>query len=156
MSHQPEDASLSSWHKYFAIECNNRAWDLTVKERSPAEHAEMLDTAHAAAFHWAVVGNELNTMRATMLLAEVHALHGNGKAASGYAQTMRNFFVQQNDTPDWELAFVHVITAHAAAVAEDKAEHTASYAKAVDAIEAIVDIEDRKVVEATFKHVAKP
>jgi hypothetical protein len=55
-----------------------------VQTRSAAEDQEMLNAAHASAWHWAGVGTELNRMRATMLLAEVHALLGLGQSALAY------------------------------------------------------------------------
>jgi hypothetical protein len=74
----PEDAT--AWHRRFAVASNNRAWDLSVQNRSSSEDQEMLNVAHASAWHWSIVGTELNRMRATMLLAEVHALLGFGKS----------------------------------------------------------------------------
>ena len=44
------ETELSRLHKHFAIECDNRAWRISeAMRRSPAEDAEMLDCAHAAA-----------------------------------------------------------------------------------------------------------
>ena len=74
---------MRPWHKRFAARCNNRAWDLASRERTPAEDREMLDAAHASAWHWAQVGSELNRMRATMLLADVHAELGMGSVGAG-------------------------------------------------------------------------
>lgn len=157
MPNTPATTDTTDWHKFFAIECNNRAWDLTVKsDRTPDDDAEMLNTAHAAALHWDAIGTELNRMRATMLLAEIHAQLDLGVTALHYAQTMRDFFVEQANSPDWELAFAHTITAHAAATAGTPDEHAASYEKAVAAIQSIADPADRDVVEATFKQVPKP
>ena len=115
----------------------------------------MLDAAHASAWHWAQVGNELNRMRATMLLAEVHAVLGHGSVALPLAQEMRAFFVGR-DTPDWELAFTHAIYAHAAHAACQIAEYRSAYQQAVVALEAITDKEDRSVVLKTFSQIPKP
>jgi hypothetical protein len=49
-----------------------------------------------------------------MLLAQAHALAGQGKSAYGYAIEMHDYFVTRAETPDWELAFAHAIHAHAA------------------------------------------
>lgn len=70
MSKTPQDTDPAAWHKYFAIECNNRAWDLASQARTAAEDQELRLTAHTAAHHWNAVGEELHRMRATMLLAE--------------------------------------------------------------------------------------
>jgi hypothetical protein len=79
-----EDASV--WHRRSAAASNNRAWDLSVQNRTTAEDREMLDAAHASAWHWSKVGTELNRMRATMLLSEVHSLLGYGPSALAYAK----------------------------------------------------------------------
>lgn len=153
MSQVPEDTQ--AWHKRFAMECNNRAWELSTQGRTEQEDREMLDAAHAAAWHWAQVGTELNRMRATMLLAEVHALLGHGASAMLYAREMRSYFLGR-ETDDWELAFTHAIYAHAAAAAGQAADYRAAYQHATAALAAIVDDEDRAVVTATFRQVPAP
>ncbi len=146
----------NTWHRRFAIDANNLAWALSVRERTPAQSREMLDLAHVAAWHWAQIGTELQRMRAATLLAEVHALTGDGAGAIAYADQVRTFFLARGNTADWERALTHAIHAHAAAVAGRDAEHRASHALAVDAIAAIAVDEDRRIVEDTWRHVRKP
>ncbi|MCZ6619526.1 MAG: hypothetical protein O7E57_15495 [Gammaproteobacteria bacterium] len=155
MPHIPEGTDPEDWHRYFAIECNNRAWELAVQPRSEERDREMLNCAHASALHWNVAGTELNDMRARTLLAEVHALLGFGSSALVYADQVRAFFLDK-DPADWELAFIHTIHAHAAYVAGRSDLHVSSYEEAVRAIEAIADDEDRKIVLETFNLLAKP
>lgn len=145
-----------TWHREVAMQCNNRAWALSVQPRTSAEDAELLTAAHTSAYHWARVGTELNRMRATMLLAEAHALLRHGATALAYATAMRDFFLGTADTPDWEVAFAHTIHAHAASVAGDRAQHRQSYGAAEAALAAIADPEDRAIVEETFAHVPAP
>jgi hypothetical protein len=148
-----EDAT--AWHRRFAAASNNRAWDLSVKQRGIAEDQEMLDAAHASAWHWSKVGTELNRMRATMLLSEVHALLGYGRSALAYAEEMREYFLRVG-APDWETTFVHVIHAHAAAAAGDAVKHRASYESAVAALGNIRNEEERRNLADTFSRVPKP
>jgi hypothetical protein len=155
MPHMPEDTNPENWHRYFAMEYNNRAWQLAVHDRTPLENEEMLNAAHASALHWAKIGIELNTRRAEMLLAEVHASLGLGASALKYANQMKSFFLSR-ETADWEVAFVHAIHAHSASTAGDSRAHSESYAAAVQAIEAIADEDDRKVVLQTFEMVPIP
>ena len=155
MPKTPADADPQGWHRYFAMEANNRAWALAAATRDAALDAEMLDAAHASAWHWAAVGTELHRMRATMLLAEVHALVGDGLKALDYAEAMRAHFLA-HDTPDWELAFTHTIYAHAAHCAGEDDAHRAAWHAAVAAIEAIADDEDRQIVMKTFALVPAP
>jgi hypothetical protein len=66
-----------------------------VQSRSTVEDQEMLNAAHASAWHWGKVGAELNRMRATMLLAEVHSLLDFGPSALAYAEAMREYFLSR-------------------------------------------------------------
>ena len=149
------DADARDWHKRFAINANNLAWDLSIQPRTSAQDREMLDAAHASSYHWRLIGTELNCMRAKMLLAEVHALLGDGAMALSLAKTMHAYFLGR-ETPDWELAFTHAIHAHAAWVAGQSDLHRSAHAEAVAAIAAIADEENRRIVVATFMHVPLP
>lgn len=155
MSTSPDDEQSAEWHKRFAASCNNRAWDLATQARTKAQDGEMLDAAHASAWHWSQVGTELNRMRAQMLVAEVHALLGMGPTAYMLAEEMRAYFLA-HETPDWEIAFTHAIHAHAAYAAKRPEEHRRSHAAAVAALEAVADAEDRQIVERTFSQIPPP
>lgn len=146
---------VTAWHRKFAAAANNRAWELSERTRSPSEDEEMLNAGHASAWHWAKVGSELNRMRATMLLAEVHALLGFGQSALAYAEEMRSYFLRMGSAAE-EVAFVHVIHAHAASAAGDTEKHRASYGLAIAAIEAVSNEEEQRNVARTFSHVPKP
>ena len=155
MSEADEQDDIQRWHKRFAVDCNNRAWALSVQTRSAAEDREMLDAAHASAWHWAQIGSELNRMRAMMLVAEVHASLGMGASALALAESTRTYFLGR-DTPDWEIACTHAVYAHAAHAAGRAAEHRDAHALASAALAAIADEEDRKVIAQTFDRVPRP
>lgn len=153
----PTDTDPAAWHRFFGSSANNRAWALAEQAaRTPDEDAEMRRSAHAAAWHWEAIGTALHRMRATMLLAQVHALTGDGSEALRLATEMRDYFVGNADTPDWEIAFTHAIHAHAAQVAGEAGLHRASYERARNAIDAIADDEDRAIVLKTFTQVPSP
>ena len=148
----PED-ELRKFHRHFAIECNNRAWRLSeARRRTVAEDFEMLDAAHAAAFHWSKVGNELHAARAAMLLGHVHALLGHGAAAMGYARSSFDY-VAARESPVWEVAFAHAVLANAAGAARDSATHTRHYATA-RVLGAALDEEDRSYFDAMFRTIS--
>jgi hypothetical protein len=144
----------SEWHRSFAVNTNNRAWDLSLKNRTIEEDRVMLNTAHASAYHWSECGTELNQMRATMLLAEVHSLLGCGVSAYNYAQEMKAFFTS-NETPDWEIALTHTIHAHASYVNGNMEEYAHSIVSAERAIRDITSDDDRGVVLQTFNLIPK-
>ena len=139
----PESKDPEDWHRYFAALCNNAAWELATKQRSAGEDAEMMNLAHASAWHWGKIGNELNRMRAKTLLAEAHALLGLGQPALELAEEVRAWFLGR-ETDDWEIA------------SGESGLHESSYAAAKQAVEAIGDDEDRRIVMQTFEQVPRP
>jgi len=152
----PEDIDPASWHRFFAASANNSAWALAELPAAEVSHRELLNAAHAAAWHWQQVGNVLQHMRALMLLAQAHAQVGLGNTALAYAEEMRAYFLGATDTPDWEVAFAHVVHAHAAWAARARKQHAHSYAQAVQAVAAIADEEERNIVQRVFRHVPAP
>jgi hypothetical protein len=73
--------------RWFAVEFNNRAWELVEKiERTAAETEEMIHAAHAACIHWAAAGKVVNQLRAQCLLATAYAAAGLGEAAVRHAE----------------------------------------------------------------------
>lgn len=157
MPKTPETTNPTDWHRYFAMTANNSGWRLAEQTtRTTAEDEEMLNVAHAAAYHWDTIGTELNHMRAKMLLAQVHALLGMGESAFAYAEAIQRYFLKRDETPDWEIAFVHTIHAHAAHVAGKMDLHRESYAEATHALDAIAEEKEREIVLRTFATVPKP
>jgi len=156
MPRSPEDIKTESWHRFYASTANNRAWELAELQASEVDLRELLNAAHAAAWHWQAVGNELNRMRAVMLLAQAHAMAGLGSSALAYADEMRSYFLARPSTPDWELAFVHTVHAYAASVAGSAEQHSESYVRAARALESIADEKDRSIVERVYRHVPAP
>ncbi len=141
----PTSEELARFHRYFAVECNNAAWDLAAKPgRTPRDNRAMLYRAYSAAYHWEEIGSPLNDARAEVTLAQVHALLGQGDLALEYAQSCLEYF-QENPAEDWDLAFAHLVMAHAAAAASDAVLHTRHYEEARRLGEAIADEGDRTV-----------
>ena len=153
MTDRPSPEDISKWQKWFAVSCNNRAWALVEQAaRTPTESHEMLHAAHAAAWHWARVGTDLNDARAQMLLGMAHALAGDGPLALRYAMSSFNYF-NEHQAPDWEQAFAHATLAAAAHAAGDTALHAEHYAEAVRKGDTIADHENRDVFLRTFRQV---
>jgi hypothetical protein len=152
----PEAIDPESWPRFFGSTANNRAWTLAEMPSHEVDRDELLNAAHAAAWHWQQIGTELHRMRACMLLAQAHARAGLGSSALAYPERMRAFFLFAPDTPDWERSFSHVVHADAAAAAGARQQHAESYANAQAALLAIADDEDRAIVERVFRHVPKP
>ena len=90
-----------------------------------------------------------------MLLALIHSRMNMGPSAWRYAESMKKYFTEIAETPDWELAFVYAIHAWAALASGKLDEYKASYHKATTALETIKDSEDRAVVMKTFNLIPK-
>lgn len=156
MSTVMDAQSTADSHRYFAIECNNLAWSLAESTAAIEQRDALLNAAHASAYHWQAIGTDLHKMRATMLLANVHALLGMGESALHYAEQMQSYFLAQPAVDDWELAFVHTVHARACASAGNRGGHLASYAAAEAAIAAITDKDDKAIVLVTFEQIPRP
>ena len=74
-------------HEWFAVELNNRAWDLVEADRrSEADAERMIHAAHASCLHWLEVGDALNHLRAQYLLATAYTRAGIAEAAVRHAE----------------------------------------------------------------------
>ena len=156
MSEPVAPEELARWRRWFAVECNNRAWRLAeAAARTAAEDEEMLHAAHAAALHWGEVGTELNWKRAAMLLGHVHGLLGDGRRAMRYAQEAFDYVIA-HDSPAWEVAMAHAVLANAASAAREGALHARHYEMAQAEGGALPDPEERAVFETVFKAVPVP
>lgn len=150
----PDMQTPEAWHRHFAVEANNQAWDMSESTCTLPNPLALLNVAHASAWHWQTVGTELNLMRSLMLLALAHARASLGPTAWHYAQTMKSFFLARSDTPDWELAFVHIVHALAARANGDPQTYMASSILAQAAMQAIKNQEDREIVEKTYRLIS--
>jgi hypothetical protein len=142
---------LPKAHRWFAIECNNVAWDLIEKaSRTSDETEQMIRLAHVAAYHWDSVGSDLNRQRAENLLATAYAAANVPKAAVHYAERCLSLSVKnaKEETPfDRATALGCAARAHALAGDTAQAERLRTLAKtASDALEA----EDRGVFEKLY------
>jgi hypothetical protein len=152
----PADTDPAHWHRFFAASANNVAWTLAELPGVELDSKALLDAAHAAAWHWQLVGNELNQMRARMLLALAHARAGLGPTALAYADEVRAFFATRENVADLETAFIHTIHAYAASAAGDRAKHASSYAEATRPYAAIAGQQDRDLLQRVLVHVPAP
>lgn len=95
MPKQPKTTDPTDWHRAFAMTANDRAWTLAEQTaRTAAEDEEMLNTAHAAAYHWNAIGTELHHMRAKMLLAQVHAIYAHAAHVVGKTDLHRESYAE--------------------------------------------------------------
>ena len=147
----PPPEETARWRRHFAVECNNRAWQLAEQvERSVGENEEMVHAAHAAALLWEGIGDETHRARGWLLLGHALGLAGHGAEGLGYARRSLEFFLAR-ECPDWEIAFAHLAVASAARAAGEAALFQTERAEAARLGEAIADPEDREIFLASLR-----
>lgn len=155
MAERPQPEEIAKWHLWFAVEANNRAWQLTEQEEPTDEQrSEALLTAYVSVYHWSQAGTEKNKALGEMLLARAHVVAREPAAALRYAKSCHDYFTTRESDP-WQIAFVHALMADAAALAGDSETHRSHYALARAAGEGLGE-EDRAVFLSTFKRVPTP
>lgn len=155
----PDPTEIRRFHRWFAVECNNRAWDLAaLPSRTADQDREMLLTAFASAYHWSEVGEPVNFMRGDMLLACVHSLLGRGEQGLHYARRCLEFCeagATKAQAADWDVAFAHLQMSLAGHAVGDGELHALHHARAA-ALGRALDEEDRKIFEEEFARVPAP
>lgn len=151
----PNDNDLLTWHRFFAVEANNSAWQQTLDSAEERDVLDILTQAYVAAYHWSKCGTELNVFRANVLLAHAHAYCGHGATALEYVARYREY-MQDNPVEGWEKPFASMIQAQAACVAGNSQLHAEYYEEAAGLIEGITDPGDREVVEMTWVNIPRP
>jgi hypothetical protein len=128
----------------FAVAANQLTWRLLElgDRRTPAQSEDMVHAAHASAWHWRRVGNELNEARAEWLCSHVYAVLGRAEPAVVHAG--RSLVVcEANGIGDFDLAYAHEGVARAAACAGDLETARKHVRLAEEAAEGIAEAEDR-------------
>ena len=157
----PFDAAPA--HRWFAIECNNQAWDLFDKQdRSEDEADQMVHLAHAACYHWKNAGTDLNYHRALVLLSLAHAETADPTAATRFAvRALKIAESISDELSSFDRAFACLARTCAATASNDAAVVTKWREKAVQAASQIAGDDDRKVFDAYFRrltdsHISSP
>lgn len=136
-------------HRALGAGLFNRSWDLlAVEDRTPDQDDELIDTAHASAWHWRQVGNAANAARSHWMCARVYAVLGRGEPAVHHARRAADILASGGDgIEDWDAAAAAEGMARALAVAGDTGGAAVWKAKAMEALGGIAHPEDRAVIE---------
>jgi tetratricopeptide (TPR) repeat protein len=121
MTNQPE-FDLNAAHKYFAVECFNRAWDLIDKpDRTAEEDEAMIRSSLASIWHW----TQRKDCTATNLsvgywqTSRIYALLGQADNARRYGQLCLDVS-QGDEILPFYLGYAHEALARAESVAGNR------------------------------------
>ena len=146
----PPSPSLSpETHRSLGAGLYNRTWDLLeIEGRTPAQDDELVDTAHASAWHWRQVGNAANAARGHWLCSRVYAVLGRGEAAVHHARRANEVLAAGGEgIEDWDAAAAAEAMARALAVSGDRDGAAEWKARASSALAAVAEAEDRSAIE---------
>jgi hypothetical protein len=136
-------------HRALAAGLFNHAWDLLEAEpRTAAQDDELVDTAHASAWHWRQVGNAANLARGHWLCSRVYAVLGRAEPAVYHARRAVDLVDDGGEgLEDWDGAAAAEAMARALVVGGDLAGAATWKARALTSLDRVLDPEDRGVIE---------
>lgn len=110
----PTEEEVKRMHRYFAVECNNAAWDLAeAPERNDEQTQEMIRLAEVAAWHWSQVGMPINVARADMLLGWICNIVGQSTYAQSYTDAVAaQLQAKPEGMSEWDAAFFMLLEAY--------------------------------------------
>lgn len=135
-------------HRHFAAVCFNRTWELIDQpDRTAAETAEMINTAHASRYHWSMRDDvePLNLAISDWQLSRVYAVAGDADTAAAYAAASLHR-CEQYELPPFNLGYAYEGMARAAQVAGDVEARDHHVAAALSAAEDIEDDDHRSLL----------
>jgi DNA-binding transcriptional MerR regulator len=145
----PPPALDPETHRALAAGLFNRSWDLLELEgRSARQDAELIDTAHASAWHWRHVGTAANEARGHWMLARVYSVLGHGPEAVYHARRANEVLdLGGEGIEDWDRPAAAEAMARALVATGDLVGAAEWKARAAALLEGVTEDEDREVVE---------
>ncbi len=154
----PLKADIDKWHRWFAIECNNKAWDIAeLPNRTIEQTQAMLLSAYTSWWHWSQIGQAVHYARAEMLLAWVNAVADRGADALQHIDSARDLIDQSaDDTSAWDRAFLQLAEAKAAQAAGDQDRHRTTFLGLDAARDTLKEPSDLDTFDNFVKHIKEP
>jgi DNA-binding transcriptional MerR regulator len=136
-------------HRRLGVALFNHVWTLLeTPDRTAEQSDEMLHAAHASRWHWARAEGwqPVNLARGEWQCSRVYAVIGRGEPAVWHAKRCLGI-LDAAGVADWDIAAAYEALARAYAVAGDPTGAADWKARAVAALDGIVDRDDREIVE---------
>ena len=144
------------WQTHFAKVTNNRAWDLAEDPNEVSSINELLNLAHASAWHWSQVGSKREIMRSNLLIAFAHARSNFGQTAYHFSQSMIDFFIRDPDTQDWEKAIAFAVHALACLKCRKLDEFEKFVTLSLDSSSKVKNPQDLNVIQKILHFIPQP
>jgi hypothetical protein len=136
--------------RQLAVDLFNRAWTLMeTGERTEEQDDELINTAHASAYHWTQVGTPANRARSEWQLSRAYTVLDRREPALHHARRCLAYCEENPEAiEDWDLPYAHeaLARAHALAGEADVAGRHAAAARELAA--GVTGAEDREHLEA--------
>jgi hypothetical protein len=141
---------LAAAHRWFSVECFNRAWAyIDKKQRTPEEDEEMILLSLASAWHWGQRADCTNINRSIAFWqnSRTYALAGQAENARRYALLCRAIS-QAEDVSLFYLGYAYEALARAETVAGNSTKADEFIAEARRIAENVEEKEDRDLLQA--------
>jgi hypothetical protein len=135
--------------RQLGVDLFNRAWTLMeMDERTAEQDDELINTAHASAYHWAQVGTPANRARSEWQLSRVYTVLGRSEPALHHARRCRELCEANPEAiEDWDLPYAHEALARAHALAGEAVEAGRHAAAARELAARVEGAKDREHLE---------
>ncbi|MFL5779221.1 MAG: MerR family transcriptional regulator [Chloroflexota bacterium] len=136
-------------HRQLGKDLFNHVWSLLeTAERSTGQVDEMIHAAHAARYHWGVVGHDGNRARGEWQCSRVYAVLGRAEPALWHARRCVEIAEAGGEgVEDWDVAAAYEAMARASIVAGDAAAGRDWKRRAAEAAAGIADPDEREIIE---------
>jgi len=151
----PPPSLDAATHRAMGVGLYNRTWELLeIANRTKAQDDELVDTAHASAWHWRQVGNAANAARSHWLCARVYAVLERGEPAAHHAARAVALVEAGGDGFEaWDAAAAAEAMTRALRVQGDR-DGAARWRERTTALLAVIEgADDREVIERDLTQI---
>ena len=146
---------LQAAHRFFSVECFNKAWDLIdKKDRTPDDDEQMIRLSLASTWHWSQRSDctAENYSIGYWQIARIYTLVGQVENARRYGQLCLQA-AQTAGVAAFALGYAYEALARAEALAGNKTQMQAYLVEAHKISEAMTDLEAKEQLQADLDTV---
>lgn len=139
-------------HRWFGTNLNNGTWN-TIADESIGAHSSTDDrelflySAYASAYHWRIVGNEVNAARGEHLISRAASAVGDSSLALRHARRCLEIIERNpSEVADWDAPFGYEALARAYAGLGEQSRATEARETAIELTSNVAEDGDRGVL----------